>query len=667
MVTTENQVEVRDVAGGLRALLRGIGPHSDNKWVRGLRAGRESNVLFAGMLHAAERRAHGMAPTEIEQALLDIMDAVMTVEETAVAAAEYRSAVEDLGEVALLPKVVTGMPVAQGFTLDDFLAHLPVMQAENEGRDNCEIVDVSALAAGAPFDSERFQAAVNEFGFGASLLTGPPPDDASAEAASAVYNARIEFEKFTCYREVGDGMNGRDEVFWSVAARSDKHKAPIYDSEEFGAVTEGDVREFDADKKVVFDGPAGKFVTLGIYVWEADDSRDQWYDELHNGLRAWLNKPMWAQVISAFLPGPQALVILEGLAQVFTNLKEALRDLFENANDLSCERVILIDRNALVTLYHRRDALWHFNGDGHHGLQVAYTGDQPVFPTGALEYVTVRPDDGVSVGAPVSMGWESSSPPELCSFGGNLHCMYIRPGDRAVMWSVCEDGVWRAPVVARNGWRSDYRPALAEHNGILHAVLVVDGELFSSRLNGHEWAPTERLHGQFATQAPSMAVWDSMLRCVFVKDDDNWNVCYMNFDDNAAGGSGAWMFTAQATATKTREPVAAAGARGYLWMAFRDRNQAGGLRLTYKERYDTNETDNGVPTGWSTLDGPALTHLDHDIWMAVRRDRGQIRVARTVGGGLWLDTTEITNVRAMEGSQPALVAHDGVLYVMYQR
>ncbi|MGW0663767.1 hypothetical protein [Streptodolium elevatio] len=52
MGMNDDQVEARDIAGGVRDLLRGTGSRADSKWVRGLRRARESNVPFGVALHA---------------------------------------------------------------------------------------------------------------------------------------------------------------------------------------------------------------------------------------------------------------------------------------------------------------------------------------------------------------------------------------------------------------------------------------------------------------------------------------------------------------------------------------------------------------------------------------------------------------------------------------
>ncbi|MFF2506308.1 hypothetical protein ACFVTY_23390 [Streptomyces sp. NPDC058067] len=452
MATAEDEAAVRDVAGGVRDLLRGTGAAADSKWVRGLRQGRESNALFVIALHAAEKAGQGRSVTDLEQALLDVLTAVMTEEEIAASGAEYRAAVADLGEVPLLPTAFTGKPATYGFKVADLVDHLPAMRAENADRANCALVDVAAVAAGAPLDSEAFTAAVDEVGFGATMLAGPPSDGETGELE--VYRATFQFDSFTCRKEVGDGLSGRDEIYWTAAARSDKHVHGVYRSMEFGAVEEGDTRTFPSSGQVVFDGPADKLVAMSVQVWEADHSNSDWYDKLHNALTAWLERPVWMDLMMSVVPGPPGLDVAEMVLQLFVSLKEA----FRNKDDLSCQRMLVFERNALVTLAERKDAVWEFNGDGHHSLRVQYTGGRPVFPVGTLEYAT-RHDLGV-VSAPVSMGWKSMSAAALAMFEDKLRCFYIRPRDGAIMWSTRDtSGMWEKPQPV--GFTSYHAPAVA--------------------------------------------------------------------------------------------------------------------------------------------------------------------------------------------------------------
>ncbi len=79
------------------------------------------------------------------------------------------------------------------------------------------------------------------------------------------------------------------------------------------------------------------------------------------------------------LPGgyPEMVIGIAGeLAQIFAWLIIN----FRNDDDLSSERVILLDRYDLALLSHGKATDYNFNGLGHHLLKIKYTGDPVPFP-----------------------------------------------------------------------------------------------------------------------------------------------------------------------------------------------------------------------------------------------------------------------------------------------
>ncbi|MEU7158889.1 hypothetical protein [Streptomyces chrestomyceticus] len=658
MATTEDEAAVRDVAGGVRDLLRGTGTFTDNKWRRGLRQGRESNVLFAVGLHAAERRDMGHQLTDLEQSVLDVFGAVLSDAEILAAGREYRAAVRDLGQVPLLPTVVTDTLPDRGFAVSDLMAHLPAMRQANKSRANCAQVDIGAVAAGEPLDSDAFNAAVGEVGFGVTALTGPPPATPAKE--NPAYNAKFEFESFTCLRPVGDGASGRDEIYFTAAARSDKDTdGGTYRSEEFGGVKEGHTRYFDNNRKVVFDGPAGVFTVVVVQTWEADHSGSEFYDKLMMALEAWLERPVWVEItmaiVTAVSGGLGAVVdAVDSFIQMFVSLKEVLRNLFENADDLSCERGFVFDRNAMVTLYNRGDD-WHFNGDGHHKVRVKYTGERPVFPTGALEYTTIA-GSTQAWSAPVAMGWESASSPALCSFRDELHCMYVRPGDRALMWSSLTDGAWSKPVQVNGNYKTDYAPALAEFQGKLYmAHVALNGQLLVAGWDGTTWT-AYNVPDAHATAAPGLDGRRDKMSVGF--RNENGKVI-RKYSNNGTAWQGSSVFPPE-----TVGPVSLVAPGRNLWFAYLGPNGKPNVTI---DRPDMEDLDLNVPDSWRDQQPgtPVLTYHKYRVWLASRHANGRIRVLNGGDGEPWNEPADAA-ANAMEG-EPALASHNGRLHVMYRR
>ncbi|MEV7034985.1 hypothetical protein AB0N99_32765 [Streptomyces sp. NPDC093272] len=658
--TIQQQRQGRDVASGLRVLLRDTGAATESKWMRGLRQARESNVLFGVALHAAERRTAGLALTPLERDLLEALATVMTDEELDAAGAEYRSAVSDLGSIAVLPEVITSRPVSRGFGVEDLKAHLPAVQEQNAELANCAVVDPTALVLGDPASSPAYDTAVRDTGYGVIMASGMPPA-ADPHRENPAYNAKFQLESFTCLRAVGDQGGGRDEILWSVGARSDRHVQASYLSQEFGAVKKGETRTFTGDK-VVFDDPASEFVATTIMVWEADDSGKSWTRALNQFIGEWLSKPVWTEITMSIVSGiagglpSLAMTIVDTAFRIIADLN--LLEWIRNDNDLSCQQVFLLDRGALMQMFHHSGADWHFNGDGHHRLRIGYTGERPVFPAGVLELTSLAAD-GQMWNAPLPMGWESASPAELCSFKDELHCMYIRPGDRAVMWSVLKDGTWSAPRHARSGWKSSFRPALAVHQQRLWALIVADdGNLVQTSLENGAWTATATIS---SSSIPGKPITVSQAPCL-VGDPGTWLLCFTHLGDQAVSfdrrnsqGSQWTTFSVMNWVTD-RSPSWAHDSEGTRWVSFR--RPGGPMYLGYL-RSGAVYTDVS-PGPWSA-DGPTLFVNNGEMWLAWCATDRNVYARKALHGA----NTVIAEDTLI--GQPAVVNHQGTVYAMYRR
>ncbi|MGA5098328.1 hypothetical protein ACPCAC_13320 [Streptomyces lavendulocolor] len=657
MAMTDEQPAVRDVASGVRDLLRGTGASADSKWVRGLRAGREGNVLFAVALHAADRRAHGQTLTDLEQALLGVVGTVLSDDELREAGAEYRATVATLGEVDLLPTRITGLEQTKGFSFADLDAFIPVLEKESEHLANVAVVDPADIAAGEAPDDAAFQEAVTDCGFGTTLLAGPPPAPGASRSGDKwpTYRVRLEFDRFVCEREVGDGLSGRDEIYWTAATRSDLGtEKRLFQSEEFGAVEKGDVRTFSSNNKVIFEGQAGEFVTSMITAWEADHSNSQWYDDLHTAMQAFLDYTGFLELI----PGKigKVVEIVRSAIQLFVDLKEILR----NKDDQSCMRGIVIDRAALVSLYMRGTNTWSFDGDGKHILTIAYTGERPKFPVGTIEYATLMGGAGnPSWSLPVAMGWESSSPPALASLNGTLYSTYIRPDDNAVMWSALTDGTWTVPAQIRD-YYSLFAPALCTHNGRVYAAITdLDGygEVCSLNNTGG-WNSWGRCSPD--PLAAPLAITSHNDELIVNTPPKKMSHAFFltSHDDGltwASGGSLALYPTAG-------QPLSMASFGGAHMSAYRRAD--GTSRIV--SRTGTWAFEETEMWGWNMPDAPAITIHDSTLWMAMRHtNAGSIFASRSISGKF--ATVEARLEAGAMGGAVALASHNDVLYVMYRR
>ncbi|MEU8137791.1 hypothetical protein [Streptodolium elevatio] len=666
--TTADQPAARDIAGGVRDLLRGTGSAEDNKWRRGLRQGRESNLLFAVALRAADRSP--AARTPLERDLLDIVGAVMTADELAAAAREYAAAVADLGEVPLLPTAVTAMPPSQGFGYDDLVARLPAMRAENAGRANCAVVDVAEAAKGAPIDSPEFNAAVEDTGFGITMLSGPPPAP-EADKDDYLYYGKFEFDRFTCRKEVGDGLSGRDEIYWTAAARSDLVTGRTYQSDEFGAVEEGDTRGFTGDDRVVFDGLADNFVAITVQVWEADHSNSAWYDALHYGLNAWLNKPVWQDIALSIADGPPGMDVVEAFGKLFVMLKEA----FRNKDDLSCCRSFVFDRAALRAMERLGTVEWQFNGDGHHTLRVKYSSRPPASTAGVLEYLTARGRDNATLSAPVPLGWRSATPAALAVFQDELHCAYARPGDFALMWSRRDaNGRWNRPQRIDDTFISLHGPALTVWQDKLWLAADVPHQNridLAHYTDNDGW--TRHSHYNLGTpQSPSLSTDGASMYLVVVAHNHLQGNYFVHLGERRLPTVGWDTRIAGMLTTASHSPTVAVG-DGRLLAVFMDPNEDIVIFKQDGDRHSLDSVEHAMEVR-GAMDSPTLV-ADPDstvAWLAARNtSKGNIlfRLRHTSpnAGTNWM-TVGQTDVGAISGRIAlAFAPNTDTVHTMYRR
>ena len=640
----------------LREVLRSTGAASESRFRKGLRQGREQGVLVGAALHAADRARLGRTPTDLEQLLLKVLRGVMSEAEVGSFGQEYRASIAELGWLEIVPKAITSRSVESGFTLADVRGRLPVMAAETVTLANAAIVDPATLAAGKLIETERFSEGVREFGFGATVFRVPPRSPRERGKPVPEFRARLELEKFTVQREVGDQWGGKDEIYWMVGASSDKAKRRPFQSEEFGAVRRGDEREFDSNRKVIFDNPAGTHVGLSISSWEADQSSAAWYEKLFEILQEVVDQLWLVDLVNNFTPDPSGALIAAGLeiAKLFIFLKEVIR----NNDDLSAQRTIFLDRNTLVSLFHRKDIEWGFNGEGYHTLHARYTGERPAFPTGTLEYVTLAAD-GNSWSAPVSLGWESSTPGVMRAHEGKLHVMYVQPGDYALMWSTLDSqGLWSIPTPVRD-FKSYHRPAMTVYKGKLFIAFTdLAGAVRVSALTDTQWSNAYHPHSRvISDQGPCLAVTGLGILGLGFRDIRSNGGRLLSI---ATAGSGleGWNTPGEIRGYAPENGVSATSFLGVLWYAYR-----------HNGAINVHRSDGDVPPSpaWAPKGEPTLATHNLKVYLMARGSEGQLHCLKHHDGS-WTPVPDAIPSGAMESqSDPGLASHKNTLYAMYRR
>ncbi|MGW7018523.1 hypothetical protein ACWGGS_04070 [Streptomyces decoyicus] len=648
----------------LREMLRGTATASESRFMRGLRQGREQGVLVGAALHAAERSRLGKPLTELERVLLKALSDLMPQADVHACGQEYRSAVADLGSLDIVPASVTSRSLSTGYTVTEFKERLPVIGREAVTLANAALVDPAVLATGQAIDTAEFKQGIREFGYGATVFNRPPQPPEERGRPVPGYRAKVEFDSFYVRRAVGDQWGGKDEIYWTVAAASDKHKAPTYQSSEFGAIKKSDTRSFTGADRVVFDGQAGTHLGLHVAAWEADQSSSEWYDKLFEVLQEVVDGLHVTDLLNNF--NPTFAGDLLGYALEITKLFIFLKEYLRNKDDLSCERMLFFDRHTLVTLFNRGRDTWEFNGEGHHSLRIRYTGQRPVFPAGALEYVTVTGSGILTrTSAPVALGWTSSAPPALASYDGKLHAAYIRPGDRAVMWSVLDNGAWSEPVQVRY-FGSDYAPALAVFKNKLYmAHTGMDGAVYVCSYAGSgPWSAETKLRDLHTERAPSLTVDGPNVpvvgeRLVVVHRSGSGaaHTMYSRYGDDwsTLGNPGGRWSTADG-------PFSIAGFNDKIWYACRTANSHNHAGWYIPEGHYSGEL--APPSNWLTPDSPTITVHGGKLWLAARGTDSNLWLLHTTGD-TWQSAPTVP-AGAMEG-EPALASHNGKLHLMYRR
>ncbi|MFI0738743.1 hypothetical protein ACH4PU_11755 [Streptomyces sp. NPDC021100] len=623
-----------------------------------------TNVLIGASLHAADRLRQNKTLTDLERWLLDVLKAVLPEQEVKDWGREYREAVQELGDkVALVPPVISALPVGTGFGIDALGRVLPDAGREHRALPNTSVVDRETVAAGGSVDSPSFVEGLSQYRFGATVLERPRPTADTPPARS--FRVKLEMESFRCIRAVGDQWGGKDEIYWCSSVGSDKLAGPGFISQEFGKMTAGRSRTFDPARRTIFDGQVSKGTLLCISCWEADQSPPAWVRALKIFLTELSGRLFdhWGWILVGLLPGgyPEMLIgIAAEIAKMFAWVINNVR----NDDDLSCARTILLDQYDLALMARGKLRNWDFNGDGHHVLTVKYSGDTVPFPAGTLEYA-VRTGD--NWGMPVTLPWDSMTAPVLATYKGKLHAMYVRPKDGAVMWTVRDAATWSEPKRIHS-WSVHYTPALCAFAGKLHCVLVGKDDVlrWATTSDGISWTETTKLPWT-AERAPAMTNGgglNTVLWVNHVKDqrlNTDWYRSVGSQWDNSWADNLGWV---------VNRPPAMAWYQGVPWRVATGADQflytAVGEYKLVGTKTRPNWINRGQISKWRSTHGPALAVHQGKLWIFLRDMDGYLRYSTYYNS--WAETQHVSPQKLMAPmDEPSATSHNDKLYVMYRR
>ncbi|MFJ9643028.1 hypothetical protein [Streptomyces sp. NPDC101206] len=652
----------------LKALLTGS---SDS--TRGSRApGSEGlgNLMLGVALHGADRQGAGRQLSDLEELLVPALEAVLEKDEKEVAAwgAAYRETVTGAAPGTLIvPRLIAEWPAESGFAVADLQEVMADLKREVAAQPNLSLLSLEDLAAGRE-ESPAFVEAMRESGFAVTGVAQYPGTSGATEAAEAgeageadaaplaSWRARLEMDSFYVERAVGDQGGGRDEIYFTASSSAGGGKSRTFRSQEFGAVKQDQTRNFSKDNCLLLDDEVSEANTVitSIQVWEADQSSSRWYDNLQSALNLAVEKldsvlsvPGASDIVS---PLPNSVTIAYEISKFFISLMDALR----NQDDLSCSRTLVLSRNQMAIMFHRKTTEWSFNGDGWHQLRVRYTGGRPVYPTGSIELVfreqTTEGDNFNPFSVPVPLGFKTATAPRLATFRGKRYLVFSRVADKRLQWSRYEDGAWTKPKTVETLPYSNQPVALAVYRNELHCLFTgMYGTLCHSWFDGNTWSKPILLSDWKSALAPSMTIHLNGLWSTHTGLDNQIHLArYVN---------GTWQNHDIVAATQSSPSVGSTG--GNLFVTCR--GDALTLR-TYKRQSLTWKFDALVHGGDDTA---TLFSDNGTVWMATTAGIIKYR-ASTDNGSKWMDGgTKIPDAKFL--GAPGAVVHDGHMYIAYHR
>ncbi|MFI8280871.1 hypothetical protein ACIGBH_39530 [Streptomyces sp. NPDC085929] len=208
------------------------------------------------------------------------------------------------------------------------------------------------------------------------------------------------------------------------------------------------------------------------------------------------------------------------------------------------------------------------------------------------------------------------TPPALASYNDKLYAAFVRPNDKAVMWSHLDGQTWTAPERI-GGDHSIFAPALvAGHGKLFYAVTGTNNSLYWRTFNGTTWGPVSKFEGYGSVLAPSLATYSGRVWLIHVGAEGRL------FLDTHNGTSWSGPYGNNLN-WQVGNPLALAPHGDHLW---RISTGTGG---TYFSTSDggarwTNQGTN-THSDWVTPRGSAATAHGGKLWVILRAQDGTVR------------------------------------------
>ncbi|MFC9234977.1 hypothetical protein ACFTZK_00540 [Streptomyces decoyicus] len=631
----------------LRAQLQGR-PATDQ--ARRLAAApRDTSLLYGVLLRGAARLDAGMELTELEAGLLAPLGHMFSEEEIREVGRVFTEESSVRHAPELFPQTLAARPLNEGYSTADLMKDLPQME-DVSAQPNINVVDIGTGEGDESLAGAEFGRAVEEAGYGLTLVTSSAP----AEQPTAALHARILLEKFHCV-DATNGESGRDEIYWALSSGSDGGDKRAHRTGEYGALNTGDWATFRTGDSTLFDGVISKSVACHIACWEADDSTSGFYDEMGRKLRIISDElAKFSDLIGDFPAGQwENMAEWIMLGSFIVRLIEELIAWLRNDDDFIQEHTVVFDRAAIAVLATQPDKTrsLDFVGDG--GVFRLYMKWAGATPKHTISLFS----GGNSVWKPPVQEWPGSatpSAPALTVHDTKLYCAVRGMGDQ--IYVSRRDGTKWTGFGAVPGHGTHHAPALTSFNGKLYlAHTGRDGSSYvTTSTNGADWSAPVRVATAGST-APTLAVRNGALHYAF----GHGFQIYFTYSSNGSSWQPLAAVPGLGVFAGAHAP-ALATLQNNLYLAYRD------LFSGYVHATVHNGTGWSAPTRLpgTTLDAPALAVRGSSLYCAVRGQDNNIWHAG-FDGTRWTDFQKTPAVVTL--SAPAITAPNAVdLYFAYR-
>ncbi|MFI1675970.1 hypothetical protein [Streptomyces sp. NPDC020607] len=615
-----------------------------------------SNLLLGVMLHAAARLEAGLELTDLETRMVAPLRMLLTEDQVHEFGRVYREENAARSTAAVLPQVLVGRTVTDGYAMQDLVKDLPALREETLGQANVSVVDLSTSPEqDDTFDTAEFIAGQAAYGYGATFVTASQPP-AEEPGVNASFLARVDMHAFLCEDESNE-WTAADEIYWGASSVGAFSSRQQFLSRVYGNVDQGEWHNFDGNS-TVYNGRVDTTLVCNISCWEEDDGSAEWMNQLRDKLRAISAELQnFVDTMEAYgYLAPQYGDFLDyaQITALVARIIAWLIDLFKNNDDLVQERTLVFTQAALrqlVTGGGGGSAGWVFNGgdaEGRHRLQLKWIGTPP--PADAPgDIKLVSPASG-QWGPTTRLAGATDWGPSLAMFNGDLH-IASRGLSGGVHIGKVKDGTWQGygTVPGLTSWTP---PALAVHEGALHVSSGgPKGEIYVSRLNGSTWGAPVKLPGASSGRA-ALVSHGARLYCAVRGNDTALYLSQLN-------GS-AWGGFQQIRGLRSLQAPALTSHDGKLYVGL-----IGFEGAAYVTSYDGTAWSALTNLGGTTDSAPALAVRNGVLYCAVRGLNSWIYFSY-LDGTTWTGfTRNVPDAYTM--SEPALVGGTGnTLHIGYR-